>query len=108
MQSVLARRSVKSGGWRGAAKPRTVKTLTGYVKISGTGPNALDFHIAFYIGQFAEKDPGANFYIVSQDAGFDPLLNHLKTLKFGALGAVQQMACSGRGDRNLSMLMPAI
>ena len=30
-----------------------------YVKISGSGPNALDFHIAFYIGQLAEKDPEA-------------------------------------------------
>jgi len=56
-----------------------------YVKISGTGPNALDFHIAFYIGQFAEKDPEAYFHIVSKDAGFDPLLNHLKTRKIRAL-----------------------
>ena len=56
-----------------------------YVKISGTGPNALDFHIAFYIGQFAEKDPEAYFYIVSKDAGFDPLLNHLSTRKLRAL-----------------------
>ena len=56
-----------------------------YVKISGTGPNALDFHIAFYIGKFAEKDPEAYFHIVSKDAGFDPLLIHLKTLKLRAL-----------------------
>ena len=56
-----------------------------YVKISGTGPNALDFHIAFYIGQFAEKDPEAYFHIVSKDAGFDPLLHHLKTRKLRAL-----------------------
>ncbi len=56
-----------------------------YVKISGTGPNALDFHIAFYIGQLAEKDPEAYFHIVSKDAGFDPLLNHLKTRKLRAL-----------------------
>lgn len=56
-----------------------------YVKISGAGPNALDFHIAFYIGQFAEKDPEAYFHIVSKDAGFDPLLNHLKTRKIRAL-----------------------
>jgi hypothetical protein len=56
-----------------------------YVKISGSGPNALDFHIAFYIGQIAEKDPEAYFHIVSKDAGFDPLLSHLKTRKFRAL-----------------------
>ena len=68
-----------------AAELQQMGSNAEYVKISGTGPNALDFHIAFYIGQFAEKDPGAYFYIVSKDAGFDPLLNHLKTRKFGAL-----------------------
>lgn len=52
-----------------------------YVKIDGNGPNALDFHIAFYIGQFAEKDPNAYFHIVSKDSGFDPLIRHLKKKK---------------------------
>jgi hypothetical protein len=56
-----------------------------YVKISGTGPNALDFHIAFYIGQLAEKEPEAYFYIVSKDTGFDPLIGHLKTRKIRTL-----------------------
>ena len=56
-----------------------------YVKISGTGPNALDFHIAFYIGQLAGKEPEAYFHIVSKDTGFDPLISHLKTRKLRAL-----------------------
>lgn len=56
-----------------------------YVKISGAGPNALDFHIAFYIGQLAAKEPEAYFHIVSKDAGFDPLISHLKTRKIRAL-----------------------
>jgi hypothetical protein len=50
-----------------------------YVKISGTGHNALDFHIAFYLGQLAAADPKAFFHILSKDTGFDPLLQHLKT-----------------------------
>ena len=49
-----------------------------YVKISGSGPNALDFHIAFYIGQIAAQDPAAFFHIISKDTGFDPLIRHLK------------------------------
>ena len=49
-----------------------------YVKISGNGPNALDFHIAFYIGQLAARDPSAYFHIISKDTGFDPLIQHLK------------------------------
>ncbi|MCC5867004.1 MAG: hypothetical protein JJU27_00720 [Gammaproteobacteria bacterium] len=52
-----------------------------YVRISGNGPNALDFHIAFYIGQLAAADPKAYFHIVSNDTGFDPLLRHLKARK---------------------------
>jgi hypothetical protein len=52
-----------------------------YVKISGNGPNALDFHIAFYIGQLAAHDPDAYFHIISKDTGFDPLIQHLKSKK---------------------------
>lgn len=55
-----------------------------YVKIGGNGPNALDFHIAFYIGQLAEKDPDAYFHIISKDSGFDPLIKHLKGRKIHA------------------------
>jgi hypothetical protein len=49
-----------------------------YVSISGNGPNALDFHIAYYIGEFAARDPESFFHIISKDAGFDPLIAHLK------------------------------
>ena len=52
-----------------------------YVKIAGTGPNALDFHIAYYIGRIASTDPEAFFHIVSRDKGFDPLIQHLKDHK---------------------------
>jgi len=52
-----------------------------YVKISGNGPNALDFHIAFHIGLIAAQDPSAYFHIVSNDTGFDPLIQHLKERK---------------------------
>lgn len=50
-----------------------------YVKISGKGKDALDFHIAYYIGQLSEKNPDAQFYIISRDEGFDPLVQHLNT-----------------------------
>ena len=52
-----------------------------YIKISGNGPNALDFHIAYYIGQLAARDPNAFFHIISKDWGFDPLIKHLRTPK---------------------------
>ena len=49
-----------------------------YVRCNGKGPNALDFHIAFYIGEMSATDPGAQFRIVSNDTGFDPLVAHLQ------------------------------
>lgn len=50
-----------------------------YIKISGNGPNALDFHIAYYIGELATEDPKGYFHIISKDTGFDPLIKHLKS-----------------------------
>ncbi len=50
-----------------------------YIKISGNGPNALDFHIAYYIGQLSIQDPEGFFHIISKDTGFDPLIKHLRT-----------------------------
>jgi PIN domain len=55
-----------------------------YIKISANGSNALDFHIAFYIGQLATQDPTAYFHIISKDTGFDPLIQHLKGKKIFA------------------------
>ena len=52
-----------------------------YIKIAGNGNNALDFHIAFYIGELTAKEPDACFHIVSKDTGFDPLIQHLKSRK---------------------------
>ena len=49
-----------------------------YVKISGNGRNALDFHIAFYIGRLSAKTPHSYFHIISKDKGFDPLVTHLR------------------------------
>lgn len=55
-----------------------------YIKISGSGQNSLDFHIAFYIGQLSLKDPEGYFHIISKDKGFDPLVRHLRTKKIKA------------------------
>lgn len=55
-----------------------------YIKIAGTSPNALDFHIAFYIGQLALQEGSPYFHIISKDTGFDPLIQHLKSRKIFA------------------------
>lgn len=49
-----------------------------YVQIDGHGRNALDFHIAYYIGRLAAENPGASMHVISKDTGFDPLIKHLR------------------------------
>jgi hypothetical protein len=51
-----------------------------WIKISGQGPNALDFHIAFYLGQELAHRPTSECTIFSRDTGFDPLMRHLQAL----------------------------
>lgn len=51
-----------------------------YIEMSGTGHNALDFHIAFYIGRIAASEKDVFFHVISNDTGFDPLIAHLKSL----------------------------
>ena len=50
-----------------------------YVEIGGNGRNALDVHIAYELGELAAKDPTARFHVISKDAGFDPLIEHLRS-----------------------------
>lgn len=49
-----------------------------YLQIDGNGNNALDFHIAYYIGRLAVQHPDAYFHVISKDSGFDPLISHLR------------------------------
>ena len=53
-------------------------TRAQYVEMAGTGHNALDFHIAYYIGRISACEEGVYFHIISNDQGFDPLITHLK------------------------------
>lgn len=64
-----------------AASLQQLGSRAEYIKITGNGSNALDFHIAYYIGKIASTDPSAYFHVVSKDSGFDPLIAHLKHSK---------------------------
>lgn len=48
-----------------------------YVKIHGTGSNALDFHIVLFVGKIIQRDPSAAFIIMSNDKGYDPVIGYL-------------------------------
>ena len=49
-----------------------------YVKIARSGPNAVDMHIAYFIGRLIERERDAAIHIISKDTDFDPLLEYLR------------------------------
>jgi len=50
-----------------------------WIQINGSGKNALDFHIAYYLAMH-KAQPDTEHYIISKDAGFDPLIVHANGL----------------------------
>lgn len=55
-----------------------------YISLETAGSNALDFHIAYYIGVLSATEPAAFFHVISKDTGFDSLLKYLKGRKIFA------------------------
>ncbi|MBC8009778.1 MAG: hypothetical protein H7067_06755 [Burkholderiales bacterium] len=49
------------------------------VRVTSSGKNALDFTLAYYVGRAAITDPTGYFHIISNDAGFDPMIEHLRS-----------------------------
>ena len=48
-----------------------------WIKIDGNGSNALDFHVAYYLGNQIEKNRDNEYVILSKDKGFDPLVRFI-------------------------------
>ena len=48
-----------------------------WITIDGNGPNALDFHVAYYLGVHATQNPKDEHFLLSKDKGFDPLISHV-------------------------------
>ncbi|TLZ45950.1 MAG: hypothetical protein E6K21_17605 [Gammaproteobacteria bacterium] len=71
------------------------------IDIEGQGKNALDFHIAFYLGEYLARSPQSPCVILSRDKGFDPLIKHLvKNSLAEALGSrAPPAAAAPRGQR---------
>jgi hypothetical protein len=49
------------------------------VRLTSAGRNALDFTLAYHVGRAVAADPSGLFHIISKDAGFDPLIAHLRS-----------------------------
>ena len=48
------------------------------VRMKGTGKNSLDFLMAFHFGSLSKETRNADYYILSKDKGFDPLVLHVR------------------------------
>ncbi len=48
------------------------------IKMTSSGRNALDFHMAFYLGELASKEPSSFFHVITGDGDLDRLLEHLR------------------------------
>jgi hypothetical protein len=55
-----------------------------YVQVSKQGNDALDMHIAFYMGRLAVEEGDVYFHVIAKDRDYDPLIAHLKSLGIGA------------------------
>ena len=66
-----------------------------YIQSDKHGKNALDFHIAFYMGRLIEEleangspaSTNTRFVVISKDGGFDALISHVQSLGYGAMKA---------------------
>lgn len=70
-----------------------------YVQASGGGVNALDFLIAYTLGELGKTEPEGYFHIISKDTGFDPLVDFMKrkglhVMRSASLSAVPPLRLS--------------
>ncbi len=52
------------------------------VPISKAGKNALDFHLSFYMGYIASRNPESPMVVVANDKGYEPMLEHARAMGF--------------------------
>ena len=66
-----------------------------FIVLEAGGPNALDFHITYYLGKLIAEDPSGFYHIISKDTGFDGLVDHVH--KTGVLiqrsASIEAMPC---------------
>ena len=48
-----------------------------YVRVTRAGDNALDMHIAMYLGRLCQQMPDAYLHVISKDRDYDSVLEHI-------------------------------
>lgn len=49
-----------------------------FIHVHNNAPSALDFYLSFYLGKIIDHDPAAIIGILSQDSGYDVLVEHVQ------------------------------
>jgi hypothetical protein len=64
-----------------------------YVDVKTPGKNALDFHLAYWLGRFVSGEPDACYYVIAEDEDYDPLIKYMKEdgVKVWRLSSVGQI-----------------
>lgn len=50
-----------------------------YMRVPQQGKDALDMHLAYYLGRLTCECPDGYFHIIAKDRDYDPLLAHINT-----------------------------
>lgn len=59
------------------AEAQHLGTRLEWIRIAGDGRNNLDFHLSYHLGRLMAEHPEAAFVIITNDKGFDPLIEHV-------------------------------
>lgn len=73
-----------------------------YVELEVSGKNALDFHLAYFLGKLSTTDPAGYFHLISKDTGFDPLVKYLRSKQILASrsDSIEAMPCFAKPAGN--------
>jgi hypothetical protein len=71
-----------------------------WIKIDGTGSNALDFHIAYSLGRMSMENADQECIILSKDKGFDPLISFINkgTLSCRRINSILELSNSRKAE----------
>lgn len=85
------------------------------VLVSRSGRNAVDMHIAYWIGRLLKAEPAARIHVISGDTDFDPLIETLRAEQFDVhrtktltelVGKSAPRAPAARGGRGRTAATP--
>jgi len=73
-----------------------------WIKIDGNGSNALDFHVAYYLGNQIERNRDNEYIILSKDKGFDPLVRFImkQNVKCKRINSIIEISSQQQGKDN--------